>query len=138
MGLHNIFGHERQKSLLLSFLKNERLPHALLFVGQDGIGKKKLAIEFIKHILCDTGSGCGSCRACLKVEKLSHPDFLYIEPRKKRLMTIQILLKMDKNHPSLQGAISPAPSSQGTKMVRCGALTRKSFPIRTKDQNGQS
>ena len=84
MGLNNIFGHERQKSLLLSFLQNERLPHALLFVGQDGIGKKKLAIEFIKHILCETGSGCGSCRSCLKVEKQSHPDFLYIEPREKK------------------------------------------------------
>jgi DNA polymerase-3 subunit delta' len=84
MGLHSVFGHERQKSLLLSFLQNERLPHALLFVGQDGIGKKKLAIEFIKHILCGTGTGCGACRACLKVEKQSHPDFLFIEPREKK------------------------------------------------------
>lgn len=84
MGLHNIFGHERQKDLLLSFLQNERLPHAFLFVGQNGIGKKKLAIEFIKHILCATGNGCGACRSCLKVEKQSHPDFLYIEPQEKK------------------------------------------------------
>ena len=84
MGLNNIFGHERQKNLLLSFLENERLPHAFLFAGQDGIGKKKVAVEFIKHILCETGNGCGACRSCLKVEKLSHPDFLYIEPREEK------------------------------------------------------
>jgi DNA polymerase-3 subunit delta' len=84
MGLNNIFGHERQKNLLLSFLENERLPHAFLFAGQDGIGKKKVAVEFIKHILCETGNGCGACRSCLKVEKQSHPDFLYIEPREKK------------------------------------------------------
>jgi DNA polymerase III subunit delta' len=84
MGLNSIFGHERQKNLLLSFLHNERLPHAFLFAGQDGIGKKRLAIEFIKHILCEKGNGCGACRACLNVERLSHPDFLYVEPREKK------------------------------------------------------
>jgi DNA polymerase III subunit delta' len=84
MGLNSIFGHERQKNLLLSFLQSERLPHAFLFAGQDGIGKKRLAIEYIKHILCEKGNGCGTCRACIKVEKLSHPDFLSIEPREKK------------------------------------------------------
>jgi DNA polymerase-3 subunit delta' len=84
MGLHNVFGHEKQKNLLLSFLQNKRLPHALLFAGQDGIGKKRLAVEFIKHILCETQDGCGACRACIKVEKMSHPDFLYIEPWEKK------------------------------------------------------
>lgn len=84
MGLNNIFGHEKQKSLLLSFLQKERLPHAFLFAGQDGIGKKKIAFEFIKHILCEKRSGCGLCRACIKVEKLTHPDLLCIEPREKK------------------------------------------------------
>jgi DNA polymerase III gamma/tau subunit len=58
MGLNSIFGHEKQKNLLLSFLQNERLPHAFLFSGQEGIGKKKIAFEFIKHILCEKGNGC--------------------------------------------------------------------------------
>ena len=84
MGLNSIFGHEKQKNLLLSFLQNDRLPHAFLFSGQEGIGKKKIAFEFIKHILCEKGNGCGICRACIKVEKLVHPDLLLIEPREKK------------------------------------------------------
>jgi len=84
MGLNNIFGHERQKNLLLSFLQNERLPHALLFAGQNGIGKKKTALEFIRHILCEKGTGCGSCRSCIKVEKQVHPDLFLVEPREKK------------------------------------------------------
>lgn len=84
MGWNSIFGHERQKNLLLSFLQKERLPHAFLFAGQEGIGKKKLAIEFIKHIFCETGNGCGTCRGCIKIEKQVHPDFILIEPQEKK------------------------------------------------------
>jgi DNA polymerase-3 subunit delta' len=84
MGFNSIFGHEKQKNLLLSFLRKERLPHAFLFAGQDGIGKKKVAREFIKHILCEKGNGCGACRACIKVDKQVHPDLLFIEPREKK------------------------------------------------------
>jgi len=84
MGLNSIFGHEKQKALLLSFLQKERLPHAFLFSGQSGIGKKKIALEFIKHILCEKGSGCDTCRACIKIERQTHPDLLLIGPQEKK------------------------------------------------------
>ena len=84
MGLNSIFGHEKQKSLLLSFLQKGRLPHAFLFTGQNGIGKKKVALEFIKHIFCEKGNGCGTCRACIKVERQTHPDLLLIGPQEKK------------------------------------------------------
>jgi DNA polymerase III subunit delta' len=79
MGFNNIIGHEKQKSLLLSFLKKGRMPHAFLFSGQEGIGKKLLAIELAKRIFCEKGNGCGECRACLKIERGSHPDLLFVE-----------------------------------------------------------
>jgi DNA polymerase-3 subunit delta' len=84
MGLNSIFGHEKQKNLLLSFIQKERLPHAFLFSGQNGIGKKKVALEFIKHILCEKGNGCGACRACIKIERQTHPDLLLIGPQEKK------------------------------------------------------
>ncbi|MDD5245041.1 MAG: DNA polymerase III subunit delta' [Syntrophorhabdaceae bacterium] len=80
MGFEEIIGHEKQKNLLLSFLKHERMPHAFLFSGQDGIGKKKTALEFVKHILCEHGKGCGTCKACVRIDRGSHPD-LIILPR---------------------------------------------------------
>jgi DNA polymerase-3 subunit delta' len=76
MGFEEIIGHEKQKSLLLSFLEHERMPHALLFSGQDGIGKKKTAVEFAKHILCEQGKGCGACKACARIDRGTHPDFI--------------------------------------------------------------
>lgn len=84
MGLNSVFGHEKQKNLLLSFLQTERLPHAFLFAGQNGIGKKKVAFEFIKHILCVNGNGCDTCRACIKIERQTHPDLLLIGPQEKK------------------------------------------------------
>jgi DNA polymerase-3 subunit delta' len=75
----NIVGHERQKELLLSYHKRDRVHHAFLFSGQDGIGKKKLALEFAALLLCETGTGCGVCRPCVKVGRGNHPDVVLIE-----------------------------------------------------------
>jgi len=79
MGFDGIIGHERQKRMLLSLLERERLPHAFLFSGPEGIGKKKVVLEFAKHIFCDKGAACGVCRPCIKVDRGSHPDILHIE-----------------------------------------------------------
>jgi DNA polymerase-3 subunit delta' len=79
MGFGSIFGHEKQKKVLLSLLDRERLPHAFLFSGQNGIGKKMLAIEFIKHIFCETGEACGMCRSCVKVAHGNHPDLFVLD-----------------------------------------------------------
>ncbi len=79
MGFNDIVGHEKQKRMLLSVLEKERLPHAFLFAGPEGIGKKKMARAFAQHILCNTRTGCGACRSCIKAERGSHPDMLIIE-----------------------------------------------------------
>jgi DNA polymerase-3 subunit delta' len=61
-----IFGHKKQWNYLMKMAKERRIPHALLFVGQEGIGKKKVAFEFAKFLL--------------KKEPISHPDFIFVEP----------------------------------------------------------
>jgi DNA polymerase-3 subunit delta' len=78
MGFEEIIGHEKQKKLLLSFLEHERMPHAFLFSGQDGIGKRRTALEFVKHILCEHGKGCGACKACIRIDRGSHPDLIIL------------------------------------------------------------
>lgn len=74
MGFDNIIGHEKQKGILLSLLKKDRMPHAFLFSGAEGIGKKKVVLEFAKYIFCEHGTSCGACRPCIKVDRGSHPD----------------------------------------------------------------
>lgn len=65
--------------MLSSFLKEDRLPHALLLCGEDGIGKKKLALAFARLLFCRTRESCGICAPCQKVEHGNHPDLILVE-----------------------------------------------------------
>ncbi|MBA4391434.1 MAG: DNA polymerase III subunit delta' [Syntrophus sp. (in: bacteria)] len=79
MGFENIIGHEKPKNLLRMFLEHKNIPHAFLFYGQEGIGKKLIAKEFIKYLFCETASACGECRPCKKIQGGNHPDLITIE-----------------------------------------------------------
>ena len=61
------------------------IPHAFLFLGADKIGKKKVALEFIKSIQCEeneeVGNLCNKCAACSQQDRVS-ADFLMVEPDK--------------------------------------------------------
>ena len=70
------------QSLLLRKSQN-RLPHALLFSGADGVGKKELAQSFANYLLCDSpkeDGACGNCKACRLQHAASHPDFIRVTP----------------------------------------------------------
>ncbi len=56
--------YQKQWEFLKKSAELNRLPHALLFYGQEGLGKKALAIEFSKFL----------------IGKISPPDFILIEP----------------------------------------------------------
>lgn len=79
----NILGHAKQKEFLQRYLKAKERPHALLFVGAEGLGKKQLALAFAKALLCSTHTGIDNCEACrlmnLEDGNLSHPDFLVVQ-----------------------------------------------------------
>ncbi len=70
-------GHQRVRDFLRTAVANDRLPHALLFAGADGIGKRSLALALVAWLLCETDAddACGSCAACRQVAAGSHPDF---------------------------------------------------------------
>lgn len=67
-----ILGHESQIEYLNTQWRAGRLPHALLFTGPEGIGKKQVALELVKKIL-DASS----------LEH--HPDLFLIEPEEGRI-----------------------------------------------------
>ncbi|SCZ59126.1 DNA polymerase III subunit delta' [Thiohalomonas denitrificans] len=62
----------------------DRLPHALLLTGPQGIGKRSLAAALAQALLCEQpeeeGTACGRCRGCTLYAAGSHPDFLMLEP----------------------------------------------------------
>ncbi len=62
----------------------ERLPHALLFVGPAGLGKRDLAEALAARLLCEApggdGHACGQCVACRWRLSGNHPDFYRVVP----------------------------------------------------------
>ena len=79
----DVVGHAAQKQYLQHYLKAQERPHALLFSGPDGLGKRQLALEFAKTLLCVTHTGTDNCKACrlmnLADDSLSHPDFFLVK-----------------------------------------------------------
>ncbi|WP_225073061.1 DNA polymerase III subunit delta' [Desulfuromonas sp. CSMB_57] len=80
MSFSRILGHDRQKELLQRAIDTHRLPHAYLFEGPEGIGKRLVALALTKRLFCETGQGCCNCPACRKIEHHNHPDLHLLEP----------------------------------------------------------
>lgn len=74
--------------VLSLFLANMKSSGSFLFSGPKGSGTLKKSIEFSKAVNCENRSKsgifyeriCGSCRNCTRIEKLTHPDIVLIEP----------------------------------------------------------
>ncbi len=86
MPFSDLIGHERPKAILKASILHDRVAHAYLFYGEEGIGKKQAAFLFAQAINCDRDYGpdgpdaCGACRSCQQIENRTHPDFILIEP----------------------------------------------------------
>ncbi len=75
-----IIGNEPIKEMLKTAIQNKTISHSYLFVGIRGIGKKLLAQEFAKQILClEQNQNC-RCKSCIEFESQNHPDYMVIEP----------------------------------------------------------
>ncbi|PKM81478.1 MAG: DNA polymerase III subunit delta' [Firmicutes bacterium HGW-Firmicutes-14] len=75
--LAKIISHSRTKKLLLNVLNENRVAHAYLFHGPQGVGKRSIASAFAAGILCpeSTGDACGTCSVCTRVLENKFPDF---------------------------------------------------------------
>ena len=76
-----IIGNDSIKEQLEKSLNNNQISHSYLFIGIEGIGKKLIATEFAKAILClNDKKYCNNCKSCIEFDSDNNPDFLYIEP----------------------------------------------------------
>ena len=103
-----IVGHQKQWEFLRKSAEMNRISHAYLFFGQSQLGKKTMALEFIKLLFCQrtphhfsgsssdqtnftkSGGGCQICRSCQDIQKGINPDLLLIQPQKREIQISQI------------------------------------------------
>jgi DNA polymerase-3 subunit delta' len=115
MPFADVLGHERVKTLLRETLRRKRLPSSLLFVGPEGIGKRTLAVEVGRALVCErpNGDACGACSSCGRVGRAVgeldeararaegareptafnhrlHPDLILVEPSTEAIRIEQV------------------------------------------------
>ena len=71
-----LIGNSRVKAVLKRMLVSDRLPGAMLFTGEEGIGKRLFALEVARALNCRTPKdreACGVCSSCVRIRRLNYP-----------------------------------------------------------------
>ena len=90
MRFDRVIGQDGVKQHLLRMVREERLPHALMFCGPSGAGKLPLALAFARYLLCENPLGeeaCGKCSSCRMLDEWTHPDLHFSFPVYKKKST---------------------------------------------------
>ncbi|MFO0416237.1 MAG: ATP-binding protein, partial [Pseudomonadota bacterium] len=82
--MNALIGHTNQRHALALLVNQGRLPGSLLFSGAAGIGKRLVAREIAKQLLCESPTpakqgGCSECSACRLINLGNHPDLRQME-----------------------------------------------------------
>ena len=104
MQFKSIPGQQTVKHQLASLVNQNRLSHALLFLGKEGSGALQLAMALAQFLVCDNNKtpspyktaslfgepeqparalaedSCGTCPSCIRAAKLIHPDIHFSYP----------------------------------------------------------
>ena len=109
MQFSSVIGQKATREQLIQMVQQNRLGHALLFLGNEGTGALSLALAFAQYINCEKVTGknqatsggpslfgdpepvainavlyptdsCGTCPSCQKASQLIHPDIHFSFP----------------------------------------------------------
>lgn len=92
MGFAEIFGQEQIVKNLRTAIQQDRIAHAYIFDGAEGLGKGMTAVAFAQAIICKAfqQEPCNTCSACIKFRHNNHPDIMMIEPEGASIKNKQI------------------------------------------------
>ncbi|QDT92700.1 DNA polymerase III subunit delta' [Gimesia algae] len=99
----SIRGHHSILKMLERALSRSRLPHALLFAGAAGIGKKRVALHLAQCLFClrtppDELSCCQTCDSCKQMAAGTHPDLISVEcPPDKNILPLSLIIGEDEH-----------------------------------------
>ena len=88
----NIAGHDNKKNILSNNINTKNILHSYLFIGEEGIGKKMLAKEFAKAILCTSENNrpCNICKSCVEFNTNNNANFNLINEEGSAIKIEQI------------------------------------------------
>lgn len=83
-GFHDIIGHERIKEHLQKAIEHNKISHAYILTGEEGMGRKMLARAFAMTLLCERSSQepCMECHSCRQLLSGNHPDVIWVTHEK--------------------------------------------------------
>lgn len=110
MNWQNIIGNSQAITQLQKLLAEGTMPHALLFVGPEGIGKFLVATIIAAALFCEgQQKPCGKCQSCLHLSAKNHPDLFTVEPDGQTIKIEQVR--------NLQSNIALAPYMANKRVV---------------------
>ncbi|WP_127129046.1 ATP-binding protein [Pseudoflavitalea rhizosphaerae] len=106
MSFKKVIGQADTKQHLVEMVQQNKLAHALLFLGKEGSGALPMAMAFAQYIVCDKvnragaadpgpslfgeaepamepvllNDACGECPSCMKAQQMMHPDIHFSYP----------------------------------------------------------
>ena len=85
MSFKDVIGHKKPIELLRRAIINDRVVHSYHFLGNEGIGKRRVALQFAKALNClergaEESDACDRCLSCKKIDAELHPDVTVLEP----------------------------------------------------------
>lgn len=87
----NIIGQERVLKRLSRLVRDDKVPHAMLFAGAQSVGKYLTAKTLAAALLCESDDApCGACRSCRLVEDEAHPDLVVVRAEKMNIKIAEI------------------------------------------------
>ncbi len=120
MSFKNIIGHSEIIGNLISRIKENRLPHGIIFYGPSGIGKRTLATEFIKAINCKDFNEdlCDNCNDCKWINENRHPDiFIITNGIRAESLGIQLLIKKGNGSTDSTDKTTATTEASGKKEI---------------------
>ncbi len=87
MNFSQIPGQTETIARLIRSVTEGRVSHAQLFTGPEGCGSLALALAYARYVSCEnrkSDDSCGTCKSCVKYEKMIHPDLHFVFPVVKK------------------------------------------------------
>lgn len=126
----NIFGNAPRLAHLQKILAENKFPHAVIFSGIEGIGKRKIAENCAAALLCENSNveACGVCESCKLMAAGSHPDFYIVEPEKSKsapnikigqIRALQSEVSLQPNHSACRVVIIDGAEFMNNAAANC-------------------